>query len=279
VVAWRSVTPDYFRALGIPLLRGRGFTEEDRAPRATVIILSQALARKLFPGEDPLGRHVVRFPKGPAYEVIGITADVRNAGLADESNPEYYVVRRHVPEEAGLTAAVVVRGPQRPAVLASWIRSELAALDGAIPVTPRPFQEHVGELAARPRFQAWLLTLFAGIGLLLASAGLYGLVSYLVVQREREIGVRLALGATPRQIAAMVLGHALRWTAGGLTVGAAGAALAAWGLRRLLFHVSPASPLAFGGAATLLVLLALLAAWAPTRRAAGVDPMLTLRQD
>lgn len=279
IVVWRMVTPGYFRALGIPLLKGRPFTEEDRAPKQLSIILSQSLARKLFPGQDALGRPVQRFPKGPLYTVVGVAGDVRNAGLTDANHPEYYVVRRHSDDDAPAASALIVRGPAKAEQMAAWIRSEVAALDPVIPPEIHTFAEHMGELSARPRFQAMLLVLFAGIGLVLSASGLYGLISYLAAQREREIGVRLALGATPRQILRMMLGHALRWTGAGLFFGIAGAGLAAYALKGLLFHVQPVDPAAFGGAGFTLAAIAVSAALLPSRRASRVDPATTLRQD
>ena len=279
LVVWRHITPGYFKALGIPILRGRGFTEEDRTPSELSMILSQSYAKKIFPHQDPLGKRICRFGGGPWYTIVGIAADVRNSGLTDSNEPEYYLVRRHTPDDAMLTSSVIVRSAAKPAVIESWIRAELASVDASIPPVFRTFDEHVGELAARPRFQAVLLLLFAAIGLLLAASGLYGLIAYLVAQREREVGVRLALGATPAQIARMILRHALRWTSAGLVVGLAGSAIAAWSLRSLLFHVSTADPAAFAGAVLVLVALALLAALLPSRRAARLDPMTTLRQE
>jgi putative ABC transport system permease protein len=296
-VTWRSVTPDYFRALGIRILRGRGFNEEDRAASARSIVLSETLARRLFPDGEPVGRRMRRFraggpprpgaPRAPEasdtwYTVIGVAADARNMGLTDGNNPEYYVVRRRAAgawEDAPPVSSLIVRGAGSEAAVASWIRAELTAADPQLPAVIRSFDEHVGELAARPRFQAVLLAMFAGIGLLLAASGLYGLVSYLAVQREREIGVRLSLGATPRQIAGMMIGHAFRWTIGGVLGGLAGSALAARALRGLLFQVSPADPLAWSGAMLLLLMLALGAALLPSLRAASLDPSITLRQD
>jgi ABC-type antimicrobial peptide transport system permease subunit len=161
----------------------------------------------------------------------------------------------------------------------AWIRSELASLDPALPAVVRTFDQHVGQLAARPRFQAWLLVLFAGIGLVLAAFGLYGLVAFLVVQREREFGVRLALGATPARIAKLVFGDALRWTAGGLLAGLAGSIAAARALRSLLFHVSPADPSVYLMTAVILTSVAMAAAVAPSHRAANTDPASSLRAD
>jgi predicted permease len=290
IVVWRAVTPDYFRALGIPILRGRAFTEEDRRPGSRAIVISAAYARWLFGGEDPIGRRMCRScrPEDEGrhptiwYTIVGVSADARNAGLTDHNDPEYYLVRRHgaeAYEDAPMNTAVIVRGGAATGVMEGWLRSEIAALDPALPPVIQTFEKHVGELAARPRFQAWLLALFAGTGLLVAAVGMYGLVSFLVAQREREFGIRLALGATPAGIVRMILADALGWTAGGLVAGLLGSALAAWSLRGLLFHVSAANPAAYAAAAALLALPAMLAAFLPSRRAARLDPASTLRQD
>lgn len=284
VVIWRAVTPDYFRTLGIPIVRGRPFTADDRRPSERPIILSASYARRLFGDENPLGHRMSRFPgaeRNPSawYTIVGVAADARNSGLTDRNEPEYYLVRHRgslAYDDIPMASSVVVRaGPNSAALL----RSEIAAMDPALPVVVRSFQRHVGELAARPRFQAWLLALFAGIGMLLAGFGLYGLVSFLVAQREREFGVRLALGSTQAGILTLVLKDALRWTFGGLVCGLAGAAVAARALGSLLFHVSPANPAAYAMAAVLLTTLAMAAALLPSRRAAKVDPATALRQD
>lgn len=159
------------------------------------------------------------------------------------------------------------------------LRSAVAGLDASLPVKTRTFEDHIGELAARPRFQAALLALFALLGLVMAATGLYGLISFLAAQREQEFGVRLALGASPAQISRMMLAHAARWTAGGLIVGLAGSAIAAHSLRGLLFRVPALDPKAFTAATLLLAVLAVLAALPPARRASQLDPMTTLRRD
>jgi predicted permease len=284
VVIWRAVTPDYFRALGIPILQGRPFTDDDRRPAERPIILSAAYARRLFGEENPLGRRMSRYPgaaRNPAawYTIVGVAADAQNSGLTDHNDPEYYLVRRRgstVYEDIPMASAVIVRGN---AGVAAMLRQEIAAMDPALPVVVRSFDRHVAELAARPRFEAWLLVLFAGIGVLLAGFGLYGLVSFLVAQREREFGVRVALGATQTDILRLVLGDALSWTLGGLVCGLAGAAFAARTLRSMLFHVSPGDPAAYVMAAVVLTTLAVAAALQPSRRAARVDPAITLRED
>ena len=287
IVVWRAVTPDYFRALGIPILAGRAFTEEDRRPDSRSIIISASYARRLFGNESPLGHSMSRFPGDaqhppPWYNIVGVAADARNAGLTDQNDPEYYIVRRHgsaAYDDAPMGSAVIVRGGVPSETMEAWLRNEIAAIDPVVPPVIRTFSQHVGELAARPRFQAWLLALFAGIGLLLAAFGVYGLVAFLVAQREREIGIRLTLGATPGGIVRMILRDVLRWTAGGLVFGLGGAAAAAWWLRSLLFHVSPADPRAYSAAALLLTSVGVLAAILPSRRAAATDPASALRQE
>lgn len=279
LVVWRLVTPEYFRALGIPILRGRGFTEQDRSEKPGAIIVSQALAAKLFPDRNPVQARFQRGPNGQMHTVVGVAGNVRNGGLGEHSDMEYYLVRRHAPEDGLLASSVILRSSGQSPALAAVLRATVAGMDRALPVKIQTFEDHIGELAARPRFQAALLTLFALLGLLMAATGLYGLISFLVAQREQEFGIRLALGASPAQIARMMLAHAARWTAGGLLAGVAGSAIAAHSLRGLLFRVPALDPKAFTTAALLLAGLALLAALPPARRASRLDPMATLRRD
>ncbi len=278
IVVWRAVTPGYFRTLGIPIVRGRAFTEDDRRPNELSLIVSSAYARLLFGGADPIGRRMAQFPGSKVwYTIVGVAADARNAGLTDHNDPEYYVVRRHgaaAYQDAPQATSVIVRGGTE-----ALLGGQIAALDPALPAGVRTFSEHVGSLAARPRFQAVLLALFAAIGLLVAAFGVYGLVSFLVAQRAREIGIRLALGARPAGIVRMILGDVLRWTGGGVMVGVAGAAAATHSLRSLLFHVSPADPMAYGLAGAVLILSAIAAALLPSRRAARIDPGIALREE
>jgi putative ABC transport system permease protein len=225
--------------------------------------------------------------------VIGVAADVDNAGAAGHSDPEYYVLRKKIIDpDAGRNeglvsrslhvydgaAFVIVRSAARPGAVANWIRTEAAALDPTVPVTISTMEQRVRAVVERPRFNAFLLTLFALIGVLLAASGLYGLISFLVVQRTQEIGVRIALGATPAKIAGLVLQDALRWTATGVAIGLAGAAITARSLSSILFQVRAGNPLLFGGAALLLVAIALAAAALPSLRASHIDPVEALRQ-
>jgi predicted permease len=278
-VVWRSVTPGYFAALGIPILRGRGFREEDRDPEQNVLILSDSLARRMFPGEDPLGKQLRPGRSGPWRTVVGVAGDVKNNGLVDRPDPEYYEVRKHLATNTGRTAIAIIRTPMDPGIMARQVRAEVAALDPTLPVNLETIEQRVGKLAERPRFNAVLLGIFAGMGLLLAAIGLYGVVSFLVAQRTPEIGVRMALGATPGAIARLVLQHAARWTAIGAVLGVLGSLFALRLLQAMLFHVSARDPWTLAAALATLSAVALLAAWIPSRRAARINPVQALRRE
>ena len=279
MVTWRAITPGYFAALGVPILRGRGFREEDRGPQSGAVIFSDALARRMFPGEDPLGKQIRPGRSGPWLTVIGVAGNVKNGALMDPDGPEFYVVRKHSPQEFGRTATAFLSGPMDQAALARWVRADVAALDPTLPVNVESLGQHIGKLAQGPRFNAWLLGLFAGMGLLLSAIGLYGVISFLVAQRTQEIGVRMALGATPAAVARLVMGHAARWTLAGAALGIVGSWFAARLLGAMLFHVSARDPWILAAAAAVLWAIAMLAAWVPSRRAARVDPMQALRQE
>ena len=285
MVAWRYVTPGYFATLGIPIVRGRGFSGADRAGGENAIILSESLARKLFPGGGALGR---RLHLEGWFTVIGVAADVRNNGPAGETSPEYYMLRKpaadelfrnQMPPNGWRSAKVAVRTPIGSAAMRQWLKQEIAALDPELPVAVSTMQERVSKLAARPRFNALLLSLFAGIGVLLAAIGLYGVMAFLVGQRTQEIGIRMALGATPAAISRLILSHAAAWTVAGALLGLGGSLFAMRALRSLLFQITQYDPWTFAVVVPSLAAIALAAAWAPTRRAARVDPMTSLRHD
>ena len=254
MVTWRAITPGYFAALGVPILRGRGFQEQDRDPHRNAVILSDSLARRMFPGQDPLGKQIQPGRSERWLTVIGVAGNVKNSALMEPDGPEFYVVRQHAPEPFGRTATAILN------------------------VSIETLDQRVGKLAQRPRFNAWLLGLFAAMGLLLAAIGLYGVVSFLVAQRTQEIGVRMALGATPGAVARLVLGHAARWTFAGAALGVIGSLFAARLLEAMLFHVSARDPWILAAAVAALCATAMLAAWVPSRRAARVNPMQALRQ-
>ena len=288
MVGWRYVTPGYFAAMGIPMRRGRVFTESDRGASALSVVLSETLARQMFPGEDPLGKHIQRTPQGQWYTVVGVAADARNAGAEKTIGPEYYFVRKAMadgmwanqePPLGWRGAVAVVRTGVDPKLAASSLRGLFASLDPTLPVEISTMRERVAVGTGRPRFQATLLGSFAGIGVLLAAIGLSGVMSFLVAQRRREIGVRMALGASPGSIVKLTLGFAARALAAGLAIGGAGAYVAAGWLRSQLFQVKQNDPLPLAIAVGLLVLVALMAAAGPARRAARVDPGTTLREE
>jgi len=288
MVAWRFVTPGYFAALGIPIRHGRGFTEADRAPAAYSIILSESLARLMFPHEDPLGRHILRFPEENGwFTVIGVAADVHDRGPAEGSLAEYYVVRKAVadltwnnqePPMGWRSGFALVRTPLDARSAAAALRRAVSELDPTLPVTIGTMSVRIAGVTGRPRFYATLLAAFAAIGVLLAAIGLFGVVSFLVTQGRREIGVRMALGAAPGDVLRHVLTMALRWTAFGLAAGVPGTLAVARLLRSLLFQIGPFDLRPLGAAAALLAAVAVLAASAPAWRAARTDPAAALRE-
>ena len=279
LVVSRAITPRYFAALGIPILQGRTFLEQDRLAEGRAVILSDRLARRMFPGENPIGRQIRPGRIGDWLTVTGVAANVKNSGLEGSDEPEYYVVRKHGPANMGVSATVLLRGGMPVQAMTRWVRETVAALDATLPVTAGTMEQRIGQLAERPRFNALLLAIFAGCGVLLAAIGLYGVNSFLVVQRAEEIGVRMALGATPGEIRGLVLRQAGIWTAGGAAAGAMGSLFAVRVLESMLFHVGPRDPWTFAGTTALLAAVALAASWIPSRRAARLDPMQVLRRE
>ncbi len=288
MVGWRYVTPGYFSALGIPIVRGRPFTERDRDPSTFVAILSESLARRMFPHEDPIGKRILKGPHGEWTTVIGVARDVTNLGATRESWPEYYIVRKpsvdfnfqnQEPPTGWRSAIVIARTAVDPKLTAGSIRATLGSLDPTLPVEMETMNQRLQEIDQRPRFYAILLAAFAGMGVLIAAVGLYGVMSFLMSQRRREVGVRIALGATPGSIVRMTLASAARWTVLGLAIGAGGSLAAARLMQSLLFRVEPGDPAAVGAAMAVLCAAALAAAAVPARRASHLDPMQTLRQE
>jgi predicted permease len=288
MVGWRYVTPGYFAAMGIPIIRGRAFTEDERSAQDMPIILSRELARRLFPGGDALGRHMLSTGQGVWHTVVGIAGDVINNGLDHRPDPEYYELRKHfadatynnrAPAGGWRGASVIVRSPLSPETMSKTLRAIMAELDPSVPVTVQTLQERAGTLTVASRFDALLLGGFAGVGLLLAAIGIYGVIAFLVGQRTREVGVRMALGATPSAVTRLFLRHAAGWTLAGIAIGFAGALAVTRLLTSMLFQVSGRDPWSLVAAPALLLAVALAAAWLPARRAAHIDPARTLREE
>jgi len=277
----RGVTPGYFQMFGIPILRGRAFAEADWGGRPAVI-LSESAARILFPGQDPLGHTVQLLPSEFKYrwsqpaDVIGIAQEIRNTGPSHEPEPEIYTASWW---DNSTIAYFAIRTQAGTAAAATFLKQAVADLDPRLPVTIKPLDEEVARLTERPRFLAWLLSAFAGLALLLAAAGLYGVASYLVTQRTRDIGVRIALGAAPADISRQVVYEAGRWIAAGAVLGCALAWAGTRALEAQLYGVGPRDPISWIAALGVLCAALLLAVLRAATRAARVDPMEALRAD
>jgi putative ABC transport system permease protein len=283
LITWRWVTPDYFRILDIPMLQGEGFREGERSSKDHFVVLSRSLADRMFPGQAPMGQRVQLAGGGPNdiwYTVTGVAANVKNGGLAEDSEPEYYRLRRNVGEDWSDTGSAILVKSTLPAdVMDRWIRSQVAMLDPTLPVDIATLQQRVSKLADGPRFQTTLVGFFAAIGLVLAVIGLYGVIAFLVAQRTQEIGVRMALGAARGDILRLVMGRSLRLVLCGTVAGLVGALAVSRVLASLLFGVGSRDPVTFVAVTLLLIVVALLATLVPARRAASVNPVEALRAE
>jgi putative ABC transport system permease protein len=271
----RTITPDYFRVMGIPLLEGRFLTDHDDRSSPPVFIVSAQLARQFYPGQDPIGRLIgMGDMKG---EIVGVVGDVRHDGIIKPVEPAMYESLDQAPSDP---ACLVVRTIGEPGRFAAQIQQAVWAEDKDLPVeNPSTMQEITDAATADTRFYSVVLTIFALVALGLGALGIYGVISYAVAQRTREIGIRMALGAERGAVLRMVLRQGLTVALAGVIFGAAGA----FGLTRvmggLLYGVKPADPIIFAGVAFLLINVALLASYIPARRAMRVDPMVALRYE
>jgi predicted permease len=272
--------PDYFRAMGIPLIAGRDFNNGDRAGAPQVVIINNTVAQMFWPGENPLGKRI-SIPGPPQAmpwaEIVGIVADAKHRSLDEVPSPEYYFATLQFPRPA---AFLVVRASGDPGATANAIRQSVAQVDDTLPLsTFVSMNERISESVAEPRFRTLLLGIFAGLALILAAAGIYGVMSYSVAQRTREIGIRIAMGAGRRDVLSLVLGHSLKLTLIGITIGLA----ASWGLTRLLasalYNVAPHDFITLASVSILLSAVALIASYIPARRAMRVDPLVALRYE
>ncbi|HXA08260.1 MAG TPA: ABC transporter permease, partial [Bryobacteraceae bacterium] len=277
IAIWSSVTPDYFRALGIPLLEGRSFNQQDSTGNLPVVILSAKLARQLWPNEDPIGKTVnVEGLKEPR-NVAGVVGEIHDFGPAGEQRPEVYLPFAQVPSRL---ICVVIRAAAQPASLAASAQHAVWAVDKEQAMS---FVMNMDELAAESlapqRVSMILMAIFAGLALVLATVGIYGVISYSARQRTREIGIRIALGADPWEVLRLVMGEGLLLTIIGSSIGLIGALWLTRYLSSLLYGVRPNDPMTFVTVALILSTVALLASYVPARRAMRADPMAALRHE
>jgi putative ABC transport system permease protein len=283
----KVVTPDYFEVLGVPLVAGRSFSGVDREGSEPVAIINRTAAATFWPGQDPVGRWIA-YADGPDGEplrrrVIGVVGDIRYAGPSSPAIEEVYEVHAQTTEVwrwFGRSMSFVVRTTNGSAFDVRDARSAVSRVDGALPVTGYGLlSERLDRSLATPRFHGALLGAFGALAIVLASIGLYGVLAFTVRRRTREMGIRLALGARKRVLLATVLADAFRLAIVGGTIGLAGALALGRFLRALLWGVEPADPLTMIAVLALLTFSALLASWIPARRAASVDPVLSLQAE
>jgi predicted permease len=271
-----AVSADYFKAMGIPLLRGRVFTEQDTRNTTRVAVISESMAKRMFPNEDPIGKRI-HVTNGPTVfrEIVGIVGDVKQYGLDQDTTLQTYEPYTQQPFSF---MTLIVRTAGDPTNLTSAIRNQVLSVDKEQPISGvRTLEQRVSISIAQQRFSTLLLGVFAAVALALAAVGIYGVLSYAASQRTHEIGIRMALGARNGDVLKMVIGQGMRLALAGVTLGV-GAALALTQLmKRLLFGVTAVDPITYAAIALLLTLVALFACWIPARRAAKVDPMIALR--
>ena len=289
---WRSVSPSYFTTFRIPLLRGRAFEDNDTGKSERVLIINQALAKKYWPNGDPIGQRVtIGKGLGPQFEeptrqIVGVVGDVRENGLQTSDQPVMYVPQGQVSDPLTQLANSVIplswaiRTAGDPSALKPAIQREILAVDGQLPVSKiRTMEQVVSESTARQNFNMLLLSIFAGMALLLAAIGIYGLMSYTVEQRTQEIGIRMALGAGRGDMLKLIVRQGMLLAGIGVAIGLA----AAFGLTRLLasllFGVKTTDPMTYAAVALILISVALFATYVPARRATKIDPLIALRYE
>jgi len=275
VIAQRQITPDYFEATRTPLRRGRAFTAADTAQSLPVVIVNETTARRYWPGADPIGKHLANSRDKVQREVVGVAADVKFRSLDAPNIEEMYLPLAQSPWPS---MTVLVRSDTDPRPLVAAVRRELARLDPDIAVSGvQSLDEIVSGSVAQPQLVERVVAVFAALALVLASIGIYGVMSYSVAERTRELAVRMALGAGPREILRLVLGEGLGLTAAGLVLGLAVSLAATRLMSSLLFGVSATDPVTFGGAVAVLAATALLASFLPARRGMRLSPVRALR--
>jgi putative ABC transport system permease protein len=282
-IRMRFVSQDYLKTMGIQVIQGRGFEDNDRAGQPAVVLISEAFARRYFAGQDPIGKAIFRYPPAvgaQGREIVGVVDDVRESGLHFEPEPQIYFDIRQFSNPATNRVSFAVRTASEPATITRDVRSLIRQMD------PGLMLEHIASMddivyrsVARPRFYAVLFGVFGGVALVLAAIGIYGVISYSVTQRTQEIGIRMALGAQTREVLALVLKQGTAVTIAGLMLGLAGAMAATRHLETLLFGMTPFDTFTFAAVSAVFVFTAILACYLPARRATRIDPLVALRHE
>jgi len=277
-----AISDDYFKTLGVPLIKGREFNQRDGAKASGVVIVNQAFVKKFFPNEDPVGKRIKpgisTSDAEPGWrEIIGIVGDVRNRNLSSDLRAGYFVPQAQVPFNQ---MTMVVRTANDPHALIASVQNEVHAMDKEVPVfNVKTMEEYISNTVAAPRFNATLLMIFAIVALILTIVGLYGVMSYSVAQRTNEIGIRMALGAQTRDVVVMIVSQGFKLVLLGLGIGLLGAFALTRVIASLLFGVTAKDPITFASVAVLLAIVALLACYIPARRATRLDPLQALRYE
>jgi putative ABC transport system permease protein len=278
----RVVTPNYFSTMRIPLLQGRDFTDRDEEKSTPVLIINEAFARQFFPGENPIGKHVeagisTGSSQKPMREIVGVVGNVKFQDLTSEWTQESYIPYAQLPFGS---VTIVARSAKDPEGLAKPIASAVQSLDKDLPAyAPKTVEQYLNGTIAVPRFNTFLLAIFAGLAMILTAVGLYGVISYTVAQRTHEIGIRMALGAQPGDMLRLVISQGMRLALFGVGLGLVAALALTRFLSSLLFGVSSTDPVSFASVVALLFAVVFLACYIPARRAMRVDPMVALRYE
>jgi putative ABC transport system permease protein len=277
IANYRQINADYFRAIGIPLVRGRYFTEKDVADAPQVVIINQTMAAQFFPDEDPLGQRLNIGRDPQQWEVVGVVGDVKHLGPSQPALAEMY---EPIDQNLRLAAFFVVRTAADPQNVLGPVREKVRAVDPDLPLTQvATMDQRLSGLIAEPRFNMYLFSIFAAVALALAAAGIYGVMSYLVTQRTHEIGIRLALGARAIDVLKLVVRNGMLPAVVGAAIGLAGAFVLTRFMTSLLFEVTPTDAVTFATVPAVLIGVALFACYVPARRATKVDPLVALRYE